>query len=113
MCSPEFALSAILFTDTGGEIYDPGTDSWSEMPTGMGDGWPMNQAETKLGAIADGKLYSLQPSISSDSRIIKIYDNGEDAWKGIAPEVPLRDFVESEFPYLRAEILGKLHDHKR
>ena len=34
--------------DVGGEIFDPETNSWEQMPTGMGEGWPARQAGTKL-----------------------------------------------------------------
>jgi len=106
---PQSLYSWPFFIDIGGEIYNPEMDSWSEMPTGMGDGWPARQAGTKLGAVVDGKLYALEPSTSLDSGIIKIYDDHEDAWKDITPKVPLRDFTESESPYLLVGILGKLN----
>lgn len=40
-----------FFVDVGGEVYDPETNSWVEMPAGMGEGWPARQAGTKLSVI--------------------------------------------------------------
>lgn len=98
-----------FFVDVGGEVYDPEIDSWVEMPPGMGEGWPARQAGTKLSVTVEGELYSLDPSSSLDSAKIKVYDHQDDAWKVIAEEVPIRDFADSESPYLLASLLGKLH----
>ncbi|KAK6135378.1 hypothetical protein DH2020_030889 [Rehmannia glutinosa] len=93
----------------GGEVYDPETNSWVEMPVGMGEGWPAKQAGTKLSVIVDGELYALDPSSSLDSARIKVYDDQDDSWKTIEGDVPIRDLADSESPYLLAGFLGKLH----
>ncbi|CAA0822029.1 F-box/kelch-repeat protein [Striga hermonthica] len=98
-----------FFVDVGGEVYDPESGSWAEMPAGMGEGWPAKQAGTKLSAVVEGELYALDPSSSLDSAQIKVYDNEEDSWKVIEGEVPVRDLADSESPYLLAGFLGKLH----
>ncbi|KAF0928359.1 hypothetical protein E2562_003179 [Oryza meyeriana var. granulata] len=63
---PQSLYSWPFFVDVGGEIFDPETNSWAEMPVGMGEGWPARQAGTKLSAVIDGDLYALEPSTSSD-----------------------------------------------
>lgn len=98
-----------FFVDVGGEVYDPEVNSWGEMPTGMGEGWPARQAGTKMSVTVNGELYSLDPSSSLDSAKIKLYDYQDDTWKVVAEDVPLRDLTESESPYLLAGFLGKLH----
>lgn len=98
-----------FFVDVGGEVYDPETNSWVEMPMGMGEGWPARQAGTKLSVIVDGDLYALDPSSSLDSARIKVYDHHDDAWKVVEGDVPIRDLTDSESPYLLAGFLGKLH----
>ena len=98
-----------FFVDVGGEIYDPETNSWDEMPLGMGDGWPARQAGTKLSVVVDGELYAFDPSSSLDSGKIKVYDQGEDAWKVVIGKVPIQDFAGSDSPYLLAGFHGKLH----
>nr|GLL23852.1 F-box/kelch-repeat protein At1g22040-like [Ipomoea trifida] len=98
-----------FFVDVGGEVYDPETNIWVEMPMGMGEGWPAKQAGTKLSVIVDGELYALDPSSSLDSARIKVYDYQDDTWKSIEGEVPIRDLTDSESPYLLAGFLGKLH----
>ncbi|GFY89388.1 Galactose oxidase/kelch repeat superfamily protein [Actinidia rufa] len=97
-----------FFVDVGGEVYDPETNSWVEMPIGMGDGWPARQAGTKPSVIVDGELYALDPSSSSYSAKIKLYDDEDDTWKVVAGDVPIHDF-DSESPYLVIGLLGKLH----
>uniref|UniRef100_A0A0A9DXH9 F-box domain-containing protein n=1 Tax=Arundo donax TaxID=35708 RepID=A0A0A9DXH9_ARUDO len=106
---PQSLYSWPFFVDVGGEIFDPETNSWAEMPTGMGEGWPARQAGTKLSAVIDGDLFALEPSTSSDRGKIKIYDPEEDTWKVAVSQVPVGDFAESESPYLLAGFLGKLH----
>lgn len=106
---PQSLYSWPFFVDVGGETFDPETNSWAEMPVGMGEGWPARQAGTKLSAVVDGDLYALEPSTSSDSGKIKIYDPQEDTWKVAVSQVPVGDFAESESPYLLAGFLGKLH----
>ncbi|KAI4367199.1 hypothetical protein MLD38_022962 [Melastoma candidum] len=98
-----------FFVDVGGEVYDPEVNSWAEMPAGMGEGWPARQAGTKLSVTVEGELYSLDPSSSLDDAKIKVYDHQDDAWKVVADQVPIRDFADSEAPYLLASLLGMLH----
>ncbi|KAJ4716919.1 F-box/kelch-repeat protein [Melia azedarach] len=100
-----------FFVDVGGEVYDPEVNSWVEMPVGMGEGWPVRQAGTKLSVTVEGELYALDPSGSGglDSPRIKVYDHHEDAWKVVVGDVPLPDFTDSESPYLLAGLHGKLH----
>ncbi|CAL9180478.1 unnamed protein product [Musa hybrid cultivar] len=109
LCVPQSLYSWPFFFDIGGEVYDPETGSWVDMPPGMGDGWPARQAGTKLGAVVNGDLYALDPSRYLDSAQIKVYDEEEDAWRVVAERVPLHCFNDSESPYLLAGFLGKLH----
>ncbi|KAK9163183.1 hypothetical protein Syun_004085 [Stephania yunnanensis] len=106
---PQSLYSWPFFVDVGGEIYDPEVNSWAEMPSGMGDGWPAKQAGTKLSVVVDEELYALDPSSSLDNGKIKVYDHQEDAWKVVVGKVPLHDFTDSESPYLLAGFLGQLH----
>ncbi|KAF3326404.1 hypothetical protein FCM35_KLT08034 [Carex littledalei] len=92
-----------------GEVFDPVTNSWAEMPAGMGEGWPARQASSKLSTVVNGELYALDPSTSSDDSKIKIYDHHEDAWKVVTEKVPFRDCTDTEAPYLLTGFLGKLH----
>lgn len=99
-----------FFVDAGGEIYDPQTNSWVEMPVGMGEGWPAKQAGTKLCAVIDDELYALDLSGSLDSAKIKVYDHRDDSWKVVSGEVPVtHDHTDTESPYLLISFLGKLH----
>ena len=99
-----------FFVDAGGEIYDPKTKSWAEMPVGMGEGWPAKQAGTKLSAVVDDELYALDLSGSLDSAKLKVYDHQDDSWKVVSGEVPVtHDHNDAESPYLLASFLGKLH----
>lgn len=98
-----------FFVDVGGEVYDPEINSWVEMPMGMGEGWPAKQAGTKLSVTVGGELYALDPSSSTDSAKIKVYDSQNDAWKVIAEDVPIPNFTALDSPYLLASLLGKLH----
>ncbi|KAK3230804.1 hypothetical protein Dsin_002685 [Dipteronia sinensis] len=109
LCVPQSLYSWPFFVDVGGEIYDPDTNSWVEMPIGMGEGWPARQAGTKLSVVVDGELYAFDPSSSLDSGKIKVYDQKEDAWKVVIGKVPICDFTDSESPYLLAGFHGKLH----
>ncbi|XP_043720070.1 F-box/kelch-repeat protein At1g22040-like isoform X1 [Telopea speciosissima] len=109
LCVAQSLYSWPFFVDVGGEMYDPEMDSWVEMPNGMGEGWPARQAGTKLSVVVAGELYALDPSSSLDSGKIKIYDHQEDAWKVVVGKVPIRDFTDSESPYILAGFLGKLH----
>jgi hypothetical protein len=82
---------------------------WSEMPRGMGEGWPAKQAGTKLSAVVDGHLYALEPTGSLDGCKVKVYDSEADSWKIVLKKVPvLLDFSESESPYLLAGFRNKL-----
>ncbi|KAL7129188.1 hypothetical protein ABFS83_13G047200 [Erythranthe nasuta] len=99
-----------FYVDVGGEVYDPGTNSWAEMPAGMGEGWPARQAGNKMSVVVDGDLYALDPSSSSpDSGRIKMYDRGNDSWKVVKEDVPIGDVADSECKYLLAGFLGNLH----
>lgn len=109
LCVPQSLYSWPFFVDVGGELYDPETNSWTEMPSGMGEGWPARQAGTKLSIVVNGELYAFDPSSSLDSGNIKIYDQQEDSWKEVVGKVPICDFSESESPYLLAGFFGKLH----
>ncbi|KAG0452986.1 hypothetical protein HPP92_025650 [Vanilla planifolia] len=106
---PQSLYSWPYFVDVGGEIYDPETDTWADMPAGMGEGWPARQAGTKLSVVVNGDLYALEPSGSLDSGKIKMYDYQAGAWKVVISNVPVHDFTDSESPYLLASLLGKLH----
>ncbi|KAL6964307.1 hypothetical protein U1Q18_035363 [Sarracenia purpurea var. burkii] len=98
-----------FYVDVGGEVYDPKTNSWVEMPIGMGESWPARHAGTKLSVLVDDNLYALDPSSSSSlGAKIKIYDHEGDSWKTVVGDVPIHDF-SSESPYLLAGFLGKLH----
>ncbi|XP_008798422.2 F-box/kelch-repeat protein At1g22040 [Phoenix dactylifera] len=109
LCVPQSLYSWPFFVDVGGEIYDPDSNAWVDMPAGMGEGWPAKQAGTKLSVVVNGELYALDPSSSLDNGKIKIYNHQEDAWKVVVGKVPLHDFADSESPYLLAGFLGKLH----
>lgn len=106
---PQSLYSWPFFVDVGGEIFDPATNSWTQMPTGMGEGWPARKAGTKLSAIVNGNLYALDPSSSSTGCEIKMYDHEEDVWKVVMEKVPIVDFTESEFPYLLMGFRGNLN----
>jgi hypothetical protein len=106
---PQSLYSWPFAVDVGGEIFDPETNSWEQMPTGMGEGWPARQAGTKLSAVVDGNLYALEPATSSGSAKIKMYDAQEDTWKIAVSQVPVGAFAESDSPYLLVGFLGKLH----
>ncbi|XP_002534256.2 F-box/kelch-repeat protein At1g22040 [Ricinus communis] len=98
-----------FFVDVGGEVYDPEMNLWCEMPAGMGDGWPVKQAGTKLSVTVEDELYALEPSSSLDSARIKVYDYRTDTWKFLVGDVPICDFSNSESSYLLAGLLGELH----
>ncbi|XP_078166383.1 F-box/kelch-repeat protein At1g22040-like [Carex rostrata] len=98
-----------FFFDIGGEVFNPRTGTWGPMPAGMGEGWPARQAGTKLGLVVNGELYALEPSSTLDSGTIKRYDSQEDTWKVAISRVPVRDFTDSEAPFLLAGFHGSLH----
>ena len=75
----------------------------------MCEGWPVKQTGTKLSVVVNGELYAFDPSNYVDSGRIKVYDQGEDAWKVVIGKVPVYDFTELEYPYLLAGFHGKLH----
>ncbi|KAJ7546887.1 hypothetical protein O6H91_08G059500 [Diphasiastrum complanatum] len=107
---PQSLYSWPFFVDVGGEVYDPESNLWKDMPRGMGEGWPARQAGTKLSVIVNGHLYSLDPTSSLDGSKIKVYDFDQDAWKIVVSKVPvLLDLAESESPYLLACLRGGLH----
>ncbi|CAI0439223.1 unnamed protein product [Linum tenue] len=97
--------------DVGGEVYDPETNAWVEMPSGMGDGWPPRQAGRKLSVTIEGELYALDPSGSVDGpdTRIQVYDYLEDAWKVVLRDVPICTHTDSESQHLLTGLLGKLH----
>ncbi|XVE95359.1 hypothetical protein REPUB_Repub02eG0090200 [Reevesia pubescens] len=109
LCVAQSLYSWPFFFDAGGEIYDPETNSWADMPSGMGEGWPARQAGSKLSVVIDGELYACDPSSSLNSGKIKVYDKKEDAWKVVIGNVPINDFANSESPYLLAGFHGRLH----
>jgi hypothetical protein len=110
LCVPQSLYSWPFFVDVGGEIFDPATDMWAEMPAGMGEDWPARQAGTKLSVVVGGKLYALDPTSSMDGSKIKVYDSDQDLWKVVLKKVPiLLDLSDSESPYLLAGFDGKLH----
>ncbi|KAJ0011039.1 hypothetical protein Pint_33312 [Pistacia integerrima] len=106
---PESLYFWPFFVDIGGEIYDPEENSWDEMPVGMGEGWPIRQAGTKLSVTVEGELYALDPSGALESARIKVYDFQDDTWKVVVGNVPILDFMDSESPYLLAGLQRKLH----
>lgn len=108
LCIPQSLYSWPFFVDVGGEVYDPETNSWEEMPPGMGEGWPAKQAGTKISIVLDNELYGFDPSSSLDNGKIKVYDHEEDAWKVVIGNVPKFESANSESPYLLASLNGKL-----
>lgn len=107
---PQSLYSWPFFVDVGGEVFDPLTNLWSEMPSGMGEDWPARQAGTKLSVVVNGKLFALDPTSSMDGSKIKVYDSDQDSWKVVLKKVPiLLDLSESESPYLLAGFGSKLH----
>lgn len=98
-----------FFVDVGGEVYNPISNSWDEMPQGMGEGWPAKQAGTKMSATVKGELYGLDPCSSLETAQIKVYDHKHDTWEVIMRDVPMHNLGGSEIPYLLTGILGKLH----
>eukprot|EP00249_Psilotum_nudum_P004619 c18120_g1_i1 orf=330-1799(-) len=107
---PQSLYSFPFFIDVGGEIFDPDTDTWTDMPQGMGEGWPARQAGTKLSVVINGSLYALDPTSSLDGSKVKVYDSEADAWKVVLKKAPvLLDLTDSESPYLLAGFKGKLH----
>ncbi|KAJ3673768.1 hypothetical protein LUZ60_005760 [Juncus effusus] len=104
---PQSLYSWPFFVDIGGEIFDPESNKWSEMPAGMGASWPARQAVGKLTAVVNGELYALEISSSSECESkIKRYDCAEDEWREMNGEVPFRDL---EMQYLVSGFLGELH----
>jgi hypothetical protein len=107
---PQSFYSWPFAVDVGGEVFDPETNSWEQMPAGMGEGWPARQAGTRLSAVVEGDLYALEPATSSSGGCeIKMYDAQEDAWKVAVSQVRAGAFDESDSPCLLAAFLGKLH----
>ncbi|TXG68714.1 hypothetical protein EZV62_003649 [Acer yangbiense] len=64
-----------IFVDAGGKVYDPEVNTWVEMPVGMGGGWLVREAGTKLSVTVEGELYALDPSTAHDSA------KSKDTWK--------------------------------
>ncbi|CAM9002333.1 unnamed protein product [Rhodiola kirilowii] len=105
---PQSLYSWPFFVDVGGEVYDPETNSWLEMPSGMREGWPAKQAGTKISVVLENELYAFEPSSSLENGKIKVYDHEEDAWKVVIGKVPVFESENSESPYLLAAFHGKL-----
>ncbi|KAH7285472.1 hypothetical protein KP509_33G029800 [Ceratopteris richardii] len=78
---PQSLYSWPFFVDVGGEVFDPMSEAWTEMPRGMGEGWPAKQAGTKLSVVVGESLYALDPTSSLDGSRIKVYDSETDSWK--------------------------------
>ena len=106
---PRSLYNRPFYVDVGGEVYDPETNSWLEMPVGMGEGWPPRQEIPKLSAIVDNELYAVDPSTSSNFITIKVYDHQCDSWKVASSDVPIDDFAVAYNQYLLTSLLGKLH----
>ncbi|TXG68719.1 hypothetical protein EZV62_003654 [Acer yangbiense] len=69
-------LFSLLFSTTlRGKVYDPEVNTWVEMPVGMGGGWLVREAGTKLSVTVEGELYALDPSTAHDSA------KSKDTWK--------------------------------
>ncbi|KAE8728299.1 F-box/kelch-repeat protein [Hibiscus syriacus] len=66
LCVAQSLYSWPFIVDAGGEIYDPETNSWGDMPSGMGEGWPAKQAGTKLSVVLDGNV-PINESSNSES----------------------------------------------
>nr|GEY69208.1 hypothetical protein [Tanacetum cinerariifolium] len=64
-----------------GEVYDPKTNVWVDMPTGVGEGFPAKQKGTKRSVIVDCDLPAFDPSNSLGSAKIKVYNYQDDTWK--------------------------------
>ncbi|XP_039033244.1 F-box/kelch-repeat protein At1g22040-like isoform X2 [Hibiscus syriacus] len=109
LCVAQSLYSWPFIVDAGGEIYDPETNSWADMPSGMGEGWPAKQAGTKLSVVIDGQLYACDASSSLDRGKIQVYDRKEDAWKVVIGNVPINESCNSESPFLLAGLHGRLH----
>lgn len=110
LCVPQSLYSWPFFVDVGGEVYDPSSNGWIEMPQGMGDGWPARQAGTKLSVVVNGRLYALDPTSAMDGSKIKMYDSEHDSWRVVLRKVPiLLDVTDSECPYLLAGFRERLH----
>lgn len=62
-----------------------------------------------MSVVVDGELYALDPSSSLDTATMKKYDHEDDTWKAVEGDVPIRDFSDSESPYLLGGFVGKLH----
>eukprot|EP00271_Cylindrocystis_brebissonii_P006330 TRINITY_DN19065_c0_g1_i1.p1 TRINITY_DN19065_c0_g1~~TRINITY_DN19065_c0_g1_i1.p1 ORF type:complete len:492 (-),score=67.81 TRINITY_DN19065_c0_g1_i1:477-1952(-) len=100
-----------FFVDIGGEIYDPTTKTWTEMPQGMGEGWPVKQGGTKVSAVVGERLYGLDPHglNSGTGGLLRSYDPAMDAWRREAlPPLRLEASV-AEAPYLLASLNGRLY----
>ena len=96
--------------DVRGEVYDPETNSWSEMPVGMSEDWPPMQEGLKVCAVVDDELYALDPhSRRPNNATIKVYDHQCDSWKVASSDVPIDDFSLRYKQCLLASFLGKLH----
>ncbi|KAJ0710744.1 putative F-box domain, kelch-type beta propeller, F-box-like domain superfamily [Helianthus annuus] len=88
----------------GGEVYDPETNLWMDMPTGMAEGWPPCFG-TNQSVIVDGDLYALYRGLSSEDAKVYLYNHHDASWKVVVGYVPLHD----KSRYMLMGLLGKLH----
>ncbi|KAJ8464207.1 hypothetical protein OPV22_026759 [Ensete ventricosum] len=111
LCVPQNLYCYPFYVDVGGEMYDPKSDTWVDMPAGMGKGWPGKQAEaslsigSNLSTVLNGELYALDPCGAQ----IKVYDEEDDAWKAVMGRVPVHNWSNFGAPYMLVSLLGKLH----
>ncbi|EFJ32389.1 hypothetical protein SELMODRAFT_85806 [Selaginella moellendorffii] len=108
---PQSLYSWPFFVDVGGEVFDPVSGRWEEMPRGMGEGWPARQAGMKLSVVVNGSLFSLDPMSTAEGSKIKVYDFEQDCWRVVVRKVPmvLDLSTESESPYLLGCLRSGLH----
>ncbi|KAJ0237437.1 F-box/kelch-repeat protein [Hirschfeldia incana] len=110
LCVSQSLYTPPFCYDAGGKVYDPKTNLWGDMPSGMGEGWSARQTGTKLSVVVGGEFYGFDPSASSVKKgKIKVYDQNEDTWKVVIGEVPVYDAKDSESSYLLAGFHGELH----
>ncbi|KAJ0710657.1 putative F-box domain, kelch-type beta propeller, F-box-like domain superfamily [Helianthus annuus] len=106
---PQSFLRLPFFADVGGEVYDPETNSWVDMPTVMGEDWPPRIWGTKPSVILDGDLYAMDPIYSLEGALeggkVYVYNHPDDSWIVVEGYVPLRNHS----PYILTGLLGKLH----
>lgn len=116
LCVPQNLYYYPFYADISGEMYDPKTNTWVDMPAGMGKGWPGKQAETSLSigsnlsTVLNGELYALDPcDAAAEGAQIKVYDQEDDVWKAVMGRVPVHNWSNFGAPYMLVTLLGKLH----